>query len=104
MFEITDEFLAQAGFGALPAEDKETMRRNAEQRVSTKITEKVIVVVGEENLDAFENMLDGDDALALLNWCQEHGIDLTNITQESMNETMAELQKLYNDALNAVRE
>ena len=26
MFEITDEFLAQAGFGSLPADKKEQMR------------------------------------------------------------------------------
>ena len=48
-------------------------------------------------------LLDGDDVPALLNWCVNNGIDLTEIVQLSMNETMAELQKLYGDALNMVR-
>ena len=39
MFEITDEFLAQAGFGMLPPEAKEQMRQNATNSVQTKITD-----------------------------------------------------------------
>ena len=48
-------------------------------------------------------LLDGDDVLAVLNWCANNGVNLTEIVQTSMNETMIELQKLYNDALNMIR-
>ena len=33
MFEITDEFLAQAGFGSLPADKKEQMREDVANSV-----------------------------------------------------------------------
>ena len=48
-------------------------------------------------------LLDGDDVSAVLNWCANNGVNLMEIVQASMNETMIELQKLYNDALNMIR-
>lgn len=103
MFEITDEFLAQAGFGSLTADKKKQMRKDVANSVQDKIIRKILLAVGEERLDEFMVLLDGDDVHALLNWCVNNGIDLTEIVQLSMNETMAELQKLYGDALNMVR-
>lgn len=103
MFEITDEFLAQAGFGSLPSDKKEQMREDVANSVQDKIVRKVLLTVGEERMDEFMVLLDGDDVPAVLNWCVNNDIDLTEIVQSSMNETMAELQKLYSDALNMVR-
>ena len=103
MFEITDEFLAQAGFGSLPADKKEQMRKDVTDSVQDKITRKILLVVGEARLDEFMRLLDGDDVPAVLNWCANNGVNLMEIVQASMNETMIELQKLYNDALNMIR-
>ena len=103
MFEITDEFLAQAGFGSLPSDKKEQMREDVANSVQDKIIRKILLAVGEAKLDEFMVLLDGDDVPAVLNWCVNNYIDLTEIVQSSMNETMAELQKLYSDALNMVR-
>ncbi|UOG67029.1 hypothetical protein LRM49_03070 [Candidatus Nanosynbacter sp. HMT-352] len=103
MFEITDEFLTQAGFGSLPSDKKEQMREDVTNSVQDKIIRKILLAVGEAKLDEFMKLLDGDDVPAVLNWCADNGIDLTEIVQSSMNETMAELQKLYSDALNMVR-
>ena len=103
MFEITDEFLVQAGFGSLPSDKKEQMREDVTNSVQDKIIRKILLAVGEAKLDEFMRLLDGDDVPAVLNWCADNGIDLTEIVQSSMNETMAELQKLYSDALNMVR-
>lgn len=50
MFEITDEFLAQAGFGMLPPEAKEQMRQNVTSSVQTKITDQLLAAVGEQKL------------------------------------------------------
>ena len=103
MFKITDEFLAQAGFGSLPSDKKEQMREDVANSVQDKITRKILLAVGEVRLDEFMKLLDGDDVSAVLNWCVNNGVNLTGIVQASMNETMIELQKLYNDALNMVR-
>ena len=101
MFEITDEFLAQAGFGMLPPEAKEQMRQNVTNSVQAKITDQLLAAVGEQK---FEALLDSEDVPMLLNWCQGNGINLTEIVQNAMNQTMVELQTLHNDALNMVRE
>ena len=103
MFEITDEFLKQAGFGSLPTDKKEQMREDVANSVQDKIIRKILLAAGEARLDEFMKLLDGDDVSAVLNWCVNNDIDLTEIVQSSMNETMAELQKLYGDALNMVR-
>ena len=103
MFEITDELLAQAGFGSLPADKKEQMRKDVTDSVQDKITRKILLAVGEARLDEFMKLLDGDDVSAVLNWCANNGVNLVEIVQASMNETMIELQKLYNDALNMIR-
>ena len=103
MFEITDEFLAQAGFGSLPTDKKEQMRKDVTDSVQDKITRKILLAVGEARLDEFMRLLDGDDVPAVLNWCANNGVNLMEIVQASMNETMVELQKLYNDALNMIR-
>lgn len=103
MFEITDEFLTQAGFGMLPEVQKEQMRQQVTEDVSEKITYKIVDAVGEERFGEFEALLDGDDVPALLTWCQNKGINLTEIVQSSMNETMTSLQQLHNDALKMVR-
>lgn len=103
MFEITDEFLAQAGFGSLPADKKEQMRKDVTDSVQDKITRKILLAVGEARLDEFMRLLDGDDVPAVLNWCANNGVNLMEIVQASMNETMIELQKLYNDTLNMMR-
>ena len=103
MFEITDEFLAQAGFGSLPADKKKQMRKDVANSVQDKIIRKILLAVGEARLDEFMKLLDGDDVSAVLNWCVNNGVNLTEIVQASMNETMIELQKVYSDALNMVR-
>ena len=103
MFEITDEFLAQAGFGSLPSDKKEQMREDVANSVQDKIIRKILLAVGEARLDEFMKLLGGDDVSAGLNWCIKNGGNLTEIVQASMNETMIELQKLYNDALNMIR-
>ena len=103
MFEITDEFLAQAGFGSLPADKKEQMRKDVTNSVQDKIIRKILLAVGEAKLDEFMKLLDGDDVSAVLNWCVNNGVNLTEIVQASINETMVEIQKFYNDALNMIR-
>ena len=60
--------------------------------------------MGEQKLEEFEALLDSEDAPMLLNWCQGNGINLTEIVQNAMNQTMTELQTLHNDALSMVRE
>ena len=104
MFEITDEFLAQAGVGSLHTDKKEQMREDVANSVQDKITRKILLAVGEAKLDEFMKLLGGDDASVVLNWCANNGVNLREIVQTSMNETMVELQKLYNDALNMMRE
>lgn len=79
------------------------MRKDVTDSVQSKITRKILLAVGEAKLDEFMKLLDGDDASVVLNWCVNNGVNLTEIVQTSMNETMIELQKLYNDALNMMR-
>jgi hypothetical protein len=61
------------------------------------------VVKLSKKLEDFNGLLDGDDVSAMLSWCESNRVNLAEIVQTSMNETMVELQKLYNDALSIVR-
>lgn len=79
------------------------MRQDITDSVQTKINDKLLAAAGSQKIEEFETLLDGEDVPRVLSWCQGNGIDLTEIVQTSMNETMVELQKLHNDALNIVR-
>ena len=59
MFEITDEFLAQAGFGSLPTDKKEQMREDVANSVQDKITRKILLAVGEAKLDEWRRCFCG---------------------------------------------
>ena len=78
----------------LPADKKEQMRKDVTDSVQDKITRKILLAVGEARLDEFMRLLDGDDVPAVLNWCANNGVNLMEIVQASMNETMVELQKI----------
>lgn len=65
MFQITDDFLKQAGFDALPADQMEKLRGIATNRVEREIGERIAEAVGEERSNEISRLIDGDKGLAL---------------------------------------
>lgn len=65
MFQITDDFLKQAGFDALPADQMEKLRGIATNRVEREIGERIAEEVGEERSNEISRLIDGDKGLAL---------------------------------------
>ena len=64
MFEITDEFLQQAGFDALPAEQMERLRKIAAGRMA-EFKERIAGAISEKQSEEIERLIDGDESLAL---------------------------------------
>ena len=62
MFEITDEFLAQAGFTQLPDSYKEQLRQQAAESVQQMIGDRIAEAVGEERSQEIEKLIDEDQA------------------------------------------
>lgn len=140
MFEITDEFLAQAGFTQLPDSYKEQLRQQATESVQQMIGDRIAEAVGEERSQEIEKLIDEDQAavertlsrmgdyrnsdefkaieqlgmsngasdteiiqqFAVLAWFKEQNIDIQLIVQQSMNDTMTELQRVREEAKNAL--
>ena len=65
MFQITDDFLKQAGFDALPADQMEKLRGIATNRVEREIGERIAEAVGEERSNEISQLIDGNKGLAL---------------------------------------
>ena len=65
MFEITDEFLQQAGFDALPAEQMERLRKIAAGRMEAEFKERIAGAISEKQSEEIERLIDGDESLAL---------------------------------------
>lgn len=63
MFEITDEFLAQAGFTSLPQVQIEDLKRRVAARVEKEIGLRVAAVVGEDRAAEIERLINGDPGL-----------------------------------------
>lgn len=103
MFEITDEFLAHAGFDKLTGDIKEQLRSRVANDVEGRIKRKIVVAVGEQRLAEFAQLLDSDEVAAVVDWCQKNGVDLAQIVQGAMSEVMADLQQLNRDALDQVQ-
>ena len=64
MFQITDDFLKQAGFDALPADEMEKLRQIATNRVAREIGEQITEAAGEERSAEINRLMDGDKGLA----------------------------------------
>lgn len=62
MFEITDEFLVEAGFRTLEGDDKERLRQQATDMVEQKVGEYIAEAVGEDRSDELEQLISGDNA------------------------------------------
>ena len=61
MFEITDEFLTQAGFGSLIGEQREQLRQNATRDVERRIGDKIASELNEQQAVEIEKLIDTDD-------------------------------------------
>lgn len=143
MFEITDEFIAQAGFTDISDEQKEALKAQVTLRVQNKIGDRIVEKVGEDKAEELESLMDGnaeharsvlektdkeyqssdhfknlealgktnnatDDEIvkeyAIFAWMRDNDVDVLSIVQESMNEAMAELQSIYEQAVKAVND
>ena len=60
MFEITDEFLAQAGFTSLNNEQKTALKEQVSQSVQNKIGDRIVNQVGEERAQELVALTDGN--------------------------------------------
>lgn len=60
MFEITDEFLAQAGFSALRDDQKITLKEQVANSVQQKIGERIANTVGEARAEELAELMEGD--------------------------------------------
>lgn len=61
MFEITDEFIVQAGFKGLGDEQKEQLKQRVTDKVQGRISVDITEQVGANSADELEVLIDGDD-------------------------------------------
>lgn len=86
MFEITDDFLAQAGFTSLKDEQKAALKQKVTESVQRKIGDRIAAQVGEERAEEVADSMGAspEQARAILaaidsNYAQSE--DFKNITQ-----------------------
>lgn len=102
MFEITDEFLVQAGFDMLDGAQKEQLKKSVSESVQNKITHKIMRAVGADRLQEFVNLLESSNMASVMEWCRSNKVDLPSIVQDSMNEAMTTLQQLRDSAFDMI--
>ena len=61
MFEITDDFLIQAGFGSLEGEQREQMRRKVTQDVERRISDRITSDLSERQTAELEQLMETKD-------------------------------------------
>lgn len=64
MFEITDEFIDQAGFAGLTGEPREKMKQNISESVGSRLVARLAVLAGRGGADELVALTDGDVELA----------------------------------------
>lgn len=64
MFEITDDFLAQAGFTSLNDEQKAALKQKVAESVQAKIGNRIVEQVGEEKAEELGELMDSDAQMA----------------------------------------
>lgn len=62
MFEITDEFINQAGFTMISPERREAMKQRSTVSVERRIATRLAAELGEDDSDVLMQVIDGDSS------------------------------------------
>lgn len=62
MFKLDDEFLNEIGKGDMPEDEKAALLDHLQGELEERVGERISANLSEEQIDAFEKIIDGDEA------------------------------------------
>ena len=85
--KIDEGFLREVGLSAMPEDQKQAFLEYVEDELASRIGERIIQGVSDEELEKFEGL---DDIDALL-WLKEHKPNFTEDVDQIIDELKAEI-------------
>ena len=70
MIKLDDNFLADLGLGALPAEEKKKMLAHIYETLEMRVGTKLAEGMSDEQLSEFERLMDANDEAGAFSWLQ----------------------------------
>ncbi len=87
--EFNEDFLAEMGLTAMPAEQKQEFLRFVQEELEIRIGERISKGLSEAQLNEFDMISDQKEAAA---WLEKNRPDYREIVERTINEIKAEIR------------
>lgn len=92
MFKLDDDFLAQIGLAALPAEDKKKMLAHIYETLELRVGMKLAEDMSDAQLDEFEKLMDTGNESGALTWLETNVPNYKEVVASELEKLKAEVK------------
>jgi len=89
---IDNNFLASLGLGSIPEEEKKRMLLDIAENLMAKVGLRVEAQLNEDQLQAYDQLLENSDASAIQQWLQTNVPDYQRIVSEEIDKLREEIK------------
>lgn len=94
MFKLDDDFLAQLGLAALPAEDKKKMLAHIYETLELRVGMRLAQNMSDAQLDEFEKLMDANDEAGALTWLETNVPNYKEVVAEELEKLKSEISAM----------
>jgi hypothetical protein len=104
MFKLDDNFLAELGLAALPAEEKKKMLAHIYETLELRVGMKLAENMSDAQLDEFEKLMDGGNEAGALTWLETNVPNYKEVVASELEVLKAEITQTAPMILAAAQE
>lgn len=93
MFKLDDDFLAQLGLAALPAEDKKKMLAHIYETLELRVGMKLAEDMTDAQLDEFEKLMDTGNEAGALTWLETNVPNYKEVVASELEKLKGEIKE-----------
>lgn len=92
MFKLDDDFLAQLGLGALPADEKKKMLALIYEKLELNVGMRLARNMTDAQLDEFEKLMEANDEAGALRWLETNVPNYKDVVAEELEKLKDEVK------------
>lgn len=104
MFKLDDNFLAELGLGALPAEEKKKMLAHIYETLELRVGMKLAENMSDAQLDEFEALMDNGNEAGALTWLETNVPNYKDVVAAELEVLKSEIKQTAPMILAAAQE
>ena len=91
MYQLDDDFLANLGLGAMPAEEKEAFLAYLYQELELRVGTELSKALSDEQLEQFEKLVDADKTDEAMAWLEKHCPNHKEVVKQELEKLKQEV-------------